>query len=310
MPISATELEARAARGVRHVRRMLSSRVGLALGAVVLAAPLIVLHAMAGDAEQSRLADGLAGIATVQATDARWEATALRTRAEGALLAPAVHDTDAARIERALEAAERAVAPGMRPAVAELRKAFVEKAEVISQIQAASADSAQALAAAMRADVAVSALVRAVWAEFPQRERLVAAESLVARLLAEAQQYHRIPSAANRTALESYAADLPRVRALPQSVHAGLARLESDVDRILLLKPLEQALAQRLAKLDLASRLEKFAVFIRRERAAAAARQERYRTASIIYGAALLGFLVWLAARTRERPQVTRPRKP
>jgi hypothetical protein len=130
--------------------------------------------------------------------------------------------------------------------------------------------------------------VRAAWREFPDRERLVAAENLVARVLAEAQQYHHAPSGASRAALESVAVDLPRAHSLPRPVQAALSRLESDIHQVLLLKPLEQRLGERLTVLNTGARADELAETYQRHLGDALQERSRYRLALLVYSALLL----------------------
>lgn len=315
MRISVTEWSAlrlalklpRAALSAGRLRSALASRGAMAVIGLLLAAPLILLHVMAGDAALVHHTNLIARLTAVKLTDARWDVAVLRSRTGAAASTPVVQEADVAHIQRTLDAAAAtAKTAAMRAAIADLGKAYVEKADLVSRLAQASADASQALAAAMRADAAVSALVRGAWAGFPERERLVAAEGLVARVLAEVQQYHHTPSAAHRATLEAYAADLPRARALPGPVQAGLARLESDVHQVLLLKPLEQMLAERLAALDTGSRMDDVTAVFQRELADALARRDRYRVALIAYSLALMVLLAWFAARAYVRYRALR----
>ena len=292
----------RAALSAAHLADTLASRGGIAIIGLSLAALLIFLHVMAGDAAVRRNMALIAQLVTVKLIDTRWDVAALRSRSAATSSTPVAQDADTALIQRTLDAAgTHAKTAAMRSAIADIRKAYIEKADVVARLEKASTDSGRALAAAMRADAAVSALVRSAWPDFPQRERLVAAETLVARVLAEVQQYHHTPSAAHRATLEAYAADLPRAQALPRPVQAGLARLESDVHQILQLKPLEQVLSERLTSLNTGSRIDDIIVVFQRELADALARRDRYRLALIVYTVLLIVLLAYFARRAYAR---------
>jgi hypothetical protein len=276
---------------------------GAIVGAAILLAGLLYLHGQAQDASVKRNTDILAQLAGVKLIDARWDVAVMRARTDaGASAEPVVQPGDSARIQRALDAAAaQAKSNAMRSAITDVRKAYSEKAGLVTRFQRASADSRQALEAAMRADAAVSTLVRTAWRDFPQRDRLVAAENLVARVLAEAQQYHAAPTAGHREALEAFAADLPLAHSLPPPVVSGLERLESDVHQLLLLKPLEHMLGERLTVLNTASRADEIAETYQRDLNDTLARRERYRIALLLYSAALLILGVWLGVRTWQR---------
>ena len=185
----------------------------------------------------------------------------------------------------------------VRASVAELKQAYAEKADLVARFMQANADARQALAAAMRADAAVSSLVHGAWREFPQRDRLVAVENLVARVLAEAQQYNQAPTAAHRATLQNYAADLSPARPLPRPVQTGLARLESDVHQLLLLKPLEETLWARLTALGTLSRLDELASALQQQHAEGIAARARYRAYFAVYLIALIVLGVYAGVR-------------
>lgn len=270
--------------------------------AVMLLALLVFLHTRTQDAVVKRHADIVAQLSAAKLIDAHWDVAVLRARTDDAPAQAVVQARDTNRIQRALDAAAaEAKSNAMRVMIGELKKAYAEKADLVARFQRASADSRQALEAAMRADAAVNNLVRGAWRDFPQRDRLIAAESLVARVLAEAQQYHHLPSAAHREALETFAADLPRAHSLPAAVTAGLSRLESDIHQLLLLKPLEHMLEGRLATLNTAARADALAETYQRDLSDALANRERYRIALLAYSGALLVLACWLGALAWQR---------
>jgi hypothetical protein len=281
---------------------------GAVVIAGVLVALLVLLHARADDDDTQRYTGVLAQLAAVKLVDARWDVAVLRSRSDpDASTERVVQPRDVTRIQRALDLAyANARSNAMRVSIEALKKSYLEKSDLVTRFQQASADARQALDAAMRADAAVSTLVRTAWREFPDRERLVAAENLVARVLAEAQQYHRAPTSASRAALESAAVDLPRAHSLPRPVQAALARLESDVDQVLLLKPLEQMLGERLTVLNTGARADELAETYQRHLADALDERSHYRIALLAYSVLLLiaaGFAArraWLRYRALE----------
>ncbi|HEX2826430.1 MAG TPA: DAHL domain-containing protein [Burkholderiales bacterium] len=280
---------------VRVRQRGLDARA-TAFIAGLLVAGLVFLHLLADDAASQRNAEVLAQLAGVKLTDARWDVAVLRARASG-VAERVVQARDVARIQRTLEAAyANAHSNALRAGIEELKKAYEEKADLVTRYQQASVDAKHALDAAMRADAAIGTLVRNAWRDFTDRDRLVAAENLVARVLAEAQQYHHSPNTASRAALEGAAVDLPRAHSLPRPIETALARLESDVHQVLLLKPLEQMLGDRLAVLNTAARIDELAETYQRQLDDALAARGRYRTALAAYSLVLL-LIVAIAAR-------------
>ena len=281
----------------------LTRRIAFIAGALILSALFVLLHVRAQDSTVQRRIEVLSQLVTVKSIDARWDVAIFRSRTgAGAPTEPIVQSNDLTRIQRALDLAQaHALSNALRTSAQDLRKAYGEKADLVTRLQQAATDSRQALESAMRADVAVSALVRSAWRDFPQRERLVAAENLVSRVLAEAQKYHYAPTSAHRAALAGHAADLGRAHTLPRAVEGGLARLESDVHRLLLLKPLEELLAQRLAVLDTGTGISALSGTFERSLSEAVARRDQYRIALIAYSIALLILLAYLAARAAAR---------
>jgi hypothetical protein len=272
-------------------------------GALVLAALLVALlmflHARADDTDSQRYTGVLAELAAVKLIDARWDVAVLRSRSDpNASTERVVQPRDATRIQRALDlASANARSNAMRTSIEALKKSYAEKSDLVTRFQQSSADSRQALDAAMRADAAVSTLVRNAWRDFPDRERLVAAENLVARVLAEAQQYHLAPGGASRSTLESVAVDLPRAHSLPRGVQGALARLDSDINQVLLLKPLEQMLGERLAVLNTGARADELAETYQRHLADALTERSRYRIALLVYSTLLLILAAFAARR-------------
>src|SRR5690242_12388807 len=128
-------------------RRGLDARAS-AFIAGVLAAGLVFLHLLADDATSQRNAEVLAQLAGVKLTDARWDVAVLRAKASGTA-ERVVQARDVARIQRTLEAAyANAHSNALRAGIEELRKAYEEKADLVTRYQQASVDAKQALDAA------------------------------------------------------------------------------------------------------------------------------------------------------------------
>jgi hypothetical protein len=280
----------------------LYTRGGMVLVGAAIVSLLVVLHLKTANPEVKRLTALTAQLAGVKLIDAGWEATIARARSDASPAKPPVEATELQRIQRALDAAAaEARTNAVRTSIDELRKAYIEKADLVTRVQRASADARQALAAAMRSDGAVTTLLRSLWSDFPQRERLVAAENLVVRVIAEAQQYHYHPTAAHRASLESYTLELTRAQSLPKPLQAALGRLEVDAHQILLLKPLEQMLVERLAALKTVPKIDELNAFYRGALEDALASRDRWRIALVVYTIAVALLLVWFGARAIAR---------
>lgn len=284
------------------LRAHAATRRGVAVIGVALLMLLVFLHVKTAAPDVTRLTGLVAQLAGAKLIDARWDAGAAQARTAEPARASATREGDLAYVQRTLDAADaESRTTALRTSIEELRKHYVEKADVLRRFERASADSQQALSAAMRADAAIVTHIKAAWKEFGERERLVAAENLAVRVIAEAQRYHYMPTAAQRASLESYVADLPRVKSLPQPIQAALGRLEADVHQILLLKPLEHVLAERLASLRTGERLDEISALFQRELEEAVEARERYRIALIAYTLALVALAGYLGVRAIAR---------
>lgn len=286
------------------LRQHAFTRRGVAAAAIALTIGLALLHLAAADPATRRLTDLAAQLATARLIDARWDAAV--TSARGATPPrPGVETADLQTLQRALdEARAQARSEALRSAIADLRRDYGEKAELVQRFERASADTRQALMALTRSDTAVTSAIRDAWRDFPQRDRLIAAENLAVRVMAEARAYHHAPSQAQRSTLEGYAADLPRAQQLPKPLQAALARLESDAHRLLLLKPLEHMLGERLAALRTQMRLDEVARVFEQQLAQAIAQRELFSLVLLLYTVAfalLAGFAIVRAiARYRD----------
>jgi two-component system NtrC family sensor kinase len=275
--------------------------IATALAAVALAALLVFLYVKTEGVDIKRQNEVLALFRELKEIDARWDLEMLRARAELAPPRPpaADHATALARIQQALTAAAQDLdSPVLKAGLAELGRAFADKADLMAKFRAAHTAAGQALSQVMGAETEVAGLVRGAWQSYPQRERLVALENVVAHLLSEAQKYYFSPAAAQRKNLESTAADLRDGAAtLPPSLREGISRLDSHVQRLLATKPAEEALFNRLSFLTAGPRVDSLTNGFSRELEDKLADREVYRVYLIAYSAALLILLGYLASR-------------
>ena len=278
------------------------TRRGMALIAFVLLAVFVLLHVLGAGGNVRRNVDLVASLAEVKLIDARWDAAIARARVGTSNAPAAVQETDGARIQRTLEVADvRAPTEALRASAVTLKRDYVEKIDLVTRFERASIDSRESLAAALRADPTVAAAVREAWRDYPQRDRLVAAENLVLRVLTDAQQYRETPTAALRSTLETHAADLGAAKGLPRNVQAILGRLETDMHRLLLLIPLEHATGERLRALDTQRKLDELADVYQRELADSIVRRDRYLMVLIAYSLVLLVLIGYFGVRAITR---------
>ena len=283
------------------LRERLRSRRGVAIAGLSALALLLLLHVAASGTGVRQLTDAAAALASVRAIDARWDAAVVQARS-GQPLGATTQATDMTRVARALGTAEDGVSTDtQRTSIAALRKALVEKAELVGRFERAAADSRYALSAIMRADAAVNVAIREAWSSFPQRERLVAAENLTVRVIAESQQYQYAPTVTHRANLQAYTSELARAQSLPKPLQAGLERLEADAHQLLLLKPLEHMLGERLRALGTGARLDTLSAGVATALAEAVSRRNVYSWLLLGYTLALVGVGAYLVVQAIAR---------
>ena len=218
---------------------------------LTLAAVSAFLYFKTGDVDIRKRYEVLGYFRELKGIDARWDVELMRARIEFVPPPSAARDYAAglARIRQGLSAlAQDVKSPLLERELPGLNKAFTEKTDLVAQFRKASAAAKQALKVVTGAETEIASLVRASWRDFSDRERLVAVESVVTQVLAEAQKYYFAPTAAQRENVEALVADLrdaaPR---LPPALTSGIARLDSNIQEFLRVKPAEETLFNTLA---------------------------------------------------------------
>src|SRR5262249_7338957 len=153
----------------------------------------------------------LAQFRDLKEIDARWDVDILRTRTEftSTPLPATDYSAEVARIRQQLAPTSQDLdSPVLKRSVDELTSAFTQKAELVDKFRKANAATKEALVQVLAADAEIAGLVRGSWQDFRERERLVAAESAVTQLTAEAQRYYFSPSDAQRKNVEALVSDL------------------------------------------------------------------------------------------------------
>ncbi len=273
-----------------------------AIIAVALASMLAFLYIKTQGVDIKRQNEALNSLRALKEIDVRWDVESLRARSGLSEPPSAASDHGAAALgriqqdlaESARELGNHVLAAGLP----ELDKAFAEKAELMAQFRTANTETRQALQLVMAVDNEFAGLVRGAWRTYPQRERLIAAENIVAQLLAQAQKYYFSPDEARRKDLEANAADLRDSAApFPQALRDGIARLDSHIGQLLAAKPVEQQLFQRLSFLTAGPRVDSLTNAFSRELEQVLVERERYRVYLIAFSAALLILIGYLATR-------------
>lgn len=281
--------------------RLARAAVG-AVVALVLAGATAYFYLQLPQVDAARQHVVLGHLRELKRLDARWDVVVLRARAEFAPAPAAAPDANAnaalARTRQELAATAKALgSPALASGLPELDRAFADKAQLVSEFRKASAALKQALDLVTGAENEIAGLVRGAWRDFPDRERLVAAENLVVLLLAEAQEYYFTPGDDLRKSIDGLLDDLSDAAArLPPALTSGLARLAGHVHALLKAKPREQALYEKLTYHPAGPRIDTLTHEYGNELEAAEADRALNRLYVAACGGALLVALGYLAA--------------
>ena len=277
-----------------------STAVALAVAAAVaLFALLLALYARTQGADAARENEVFAWLRELKEIDARWDVEMLRARNEFAPFEAVDYGPQVNRLRKALTAAANETGSAvLARSQNDLAAAFLQKADLVGKFRKANSETKQALTRVLAAEVEIAGLVRGSWRDFRDRERLVAAESAVTQLLAEAQRYYYAPGEAQRGSVESLAADLREgAEQLPAAVRDGLARLDANVQQLLGARPVEEALSGKLTAINAGARADSVARAYAQERDSVLVARERYRVYLVYFSGAALVLAGYLAAR-------------
>ncbi len=281
-------------RALRAARGVLASVTVAALVAL-----LVFFYVKTQGVDIKRQNEILSYFRELKEIDARWDVEVWRARTEAIPLPSADRSTMLHRIQRELAAAARDLnSPVLDRELGSLVKDFAEKADLMAKFRKANMAARQVLQSVMTADGEIAGLVRGAWQGFPERERLVAMENVVAQLLAGVQKYYFTPTEAHRKNLEVLTADLrDAAPPLPQSLRDGISRIDGNVQALLAAKPIEQELSKRLSFLTAGPRIDSLTGAFNRELEQTLSERERYRVYLIAYSGALLILAGYLAVR-------------
>ena len=273
----------------------------VAVAAVILVTTLGFLYYKSQAAGLKRHHDVLTLLRELKRIDARWDIEVFRARGELRPLTVPSADYRAvvARLQQDLAAAARDIeSPALREGLPNLGTTLIQKADLVEKFKKADAATKQALAEVLRAETEFPGLVRGAWQDFPDRERLVAAESAVVQVLAQAQRYYLSPGDLQRKNLESLIADLQASASrLPPALAESLTRLEGHVQQLLGAMPIEQQLFAKLAFLTAGPRIDSLTLAFSNELAARLESRELYRVYLAAFAGALLILIAYLIAR-------------
>jgi len=288
--------------GLQRVLAVKAARQALvAAGCILLVAILGFLYFKTQGADIKRGNEALTALRGLKEIDARWDVDIWQLRFElgQPLLPVADHGPTLARLQKELAAAAQALgSPLLARSLPDLLSAFTLKAAMVEKFRKASAANKQTLLRVMASDTELAGLVRGSWKGFPERERLVAAESAAVQAIAEAQRYYFAPSEAQRKLVESVMSDLRQAAPrLPPALRDGILRFDDNVKQLLTARSAEQELFTKLSYLTAGPRVDSLTIAFAQELEGALTHQERYRAYLVAYAGALLILLGYLASR-------------
>ena len=294
-------------RGRGDIVRVALGVLGVVLAVVLMALPGIWYIGWAG-AGSGRHHDVMSGLLELAELDARWERAVLHSMGELAPASPASDTSSLAGITTRLQAtAQETASPVLQRSLPDVVRAFKDKAELVGRFHTAHGASRSALRETLAMEPEIAGLLRDAWRDAPDRQRLVAADTVVTQLVAEAQRYYYAPADSTRKNLEASAADLRgATAALPDSLKPAAVRLERHVADLIRAKPPEQEYFDRLRFHDAGPRAVTLARELRRELVQNEAPRERYRIYLAAYFCALLVLIAYLAARLIRRELAAR----
>ena len=291
--------------------RGLSSREAaiVACGALAAAAAVALLAVPArwyfGGAGPSaaRHLEVISVLSELSALDARWEREALRMLNDPAPSPAAGSAGPLAAVPKQLERAARELeSPILQRSLADVTRAFTEKAGLVSRFEQAHVASRKALHDALAMEAEVAGLLREAWRDAPDRQRLVAADNVVTQLFTDMQRYYFAPAESNRKNLAASIADFrAAAEVLPAGLKAAAARLDHHIADLVRARPQEQAAYDRVRFHHAGPRAATLARELLLELERSELQRARHGILLAVYLGALLVLAAYLAARLIRR---------
>jgi signal transduction histidine kinase len=276
---------------------------GVTVLAVVLAAALAFLYYKTdiGDfRKQIQIASYLRELKDI---DTRWEAEVLRLRSEtGATRVSTAHL--AANLKRALQGidAESSASRMVTYNMPELKRAFLEKADLMEKYRVVAALAKQQLESLLVTAPDIGKASRQALLAAPKlRDRIAAFDQAVGMVQGEVLRFNLVPDATQIGRLEATLLAL-RQTAIPPSpsLPALLERFLASVDQFYKSKYQEHEIFNRLSYITAGPRLDTLTSAFHRELEATVQEKELFRTALITYAGVLLILLSHIGTRLRQ----------
>ena len=267
----------------------------LGLGALALVAVLVFLYDKTQTVDMREQNQVLDALRLLKEIDGRWDIEVLRARVESGSEAPAGARRDAARTLESLAAALRkAPSPSLAAALPELRRAILEKEDLVRKFRAENAGVKTALAE-------LSGSVSEARSQAAERKPpLPALDAALSQLIAAAYQDFGFARGAQPKGVEAALANLRTAQsALPEPLRSKVAQAGEVAEALLKRRAAEQQTFDTLSSLTSGPRIDTLTSLFNRELEAALTDNERFRVYLIAYAAALLILIAWLGSKIR-----------
>ena len=268
----------------------------LGLSALALVAVLAFLYDKTQVLDMGEQEDALELLRQLKQIDSRWDTEVLLARLEaGSGLRAIPRRDEPARTLQSLDAVLRKTAsPALAAGFPDLRKAILEKDQVVQRFRIENAG----------AKAAFDNLLRVVAEGRPQspagRPRLLAVDAALSRLVAAAsQEYDAAPDARSKVVDAALADFQAAQQALPESFRPRAAPVPDAVQVLLKQRAAERQVLDSLSSLSSGPRLDTLISLFSRELEAKLADKERFRVYLIAYAGALLILIAWLGSKIR-----------
>jgi len=236
--------------------------------------------------------------------DSRWDVDVLRARSE---LAPASRaPLDRAQrsgqaLDRLARAAQSTRSGALDQGLAELRKAFEQKAELVGAFMRESTAARRALQAGLSATAEAAAWAGEARRTGPrQKERAALAETAASELNASLLRYHHLPNEAQRRAVDAAAAEFIAAAGILPAVLGDVAgKVAGELQALYRHRPAEEGLYAKLEFLTAGPRVDALTGAFNREVEQTLAKKEQFRVYLVYYALALLILIGYLGARLR-----------
>jgi two-component system NtrC family sensor kinase len=269
----------------------------LALAALALVAALVFLYDRTEAIDLRDRGQILAYLKVLKEIDSRWDLEALRARVEpGAAAQPVDNRAEAAA--RALKdlalALEKTPSPAVSAGMPELRKAILQKADLMEKFRLENSAANAALDTVLRGSAEARAQAREL------KPPSGALDAALLRLTAAASQYFWFAQDAQLKNVESAIAEARAgSAAAPEPLRLKVDQANAAGESLLKRRAAEQRIFNELSFLTSGPRLDTLTSLFNRELESTLADKERFRVYLIAYAGALLILIAWLGTRLK-----------